>query len=186
MERGVLQGSALRPIVFSLYIADLSNLLESACLLLTEETKLYAAASNSAQLHGDLNGVARWCQDWILLPNVERCRILHFGKRTPGQGIYIEASRWHQDFGVTVIEDLFWTEHIQSVARKASSIVAARKCAKLGTKLTLDLSWSSLGPYGVRFSNKIETNWRWSKDEWHDRHMIVYAHYTRNVWRLWY
>ena len=61
---GVLQGSVLGPALFSFYINDLPDALNSTVRLFADDTVLYNSAINHSTLQDDLNCLQKWESDW--------------------------------------------------------------------------------------------------------------------------
>ena len=70
---GVPQGSILGPLLFFIYINDLSNDLFSNCKLFTDDTSLFAVVNNihtsATTLSQDLNAITNWAFQWKMIFN---------------------------------------------------------------------------------------------------------------------
>ncbi|XP_044757775.1 uncharacterized protein LOC123315934 [Coccinella septempunctata] len=96
--------------------------------MFADDTKIYA---NPLLFYGtlrqDLKRIEKWCADWLipLKISIEKCAVLHLGVNNPrlpyaiyGTPITLCAS--YTDLGVVMTEGLGWSEHVDSVCRKAS------------------------------------------------------------------
>jgi len=74
--------SVLDPLLFLIYINDVDGPMCSKVLTFEDDTKVYSVSSNakdSDRLQQDLRNVCRWPQDWQMLFNVNKCKIMHIG-----------------------------------------------------------------------------------------------------------
>lgn len=73
---GVPQGTVLGPLLFLIYVNDLTVDLRSTCLLFADDVKLISTVANGSQLQRDLDEVNRWSEEWDLPLNPLKCSIL--------------------------------------------------------------------------------------------------------------
>ena len=135
---GIPQGSILGPILFTIYINDLPELLESTVKIFADDTKIYNITSNSNVIQEDLNKLQEWCERWKLYLNVQKCKVLHVGKRNSQceyamkikDEIYkLNISNSEKDLGVTFDCSLTFDAHIQRVVSKANQMIGVVKRA---------------------------------------------------------
>ena len=70
-EHGVPQGSILGPVLFSLYINDLSlNIMESKIVLFADDTNILVSDENINNLQYKLQNVMTELQTWFTLNNL--------------------------------------------------------------------------------------------------------------------
>ena len=72
---GVPQGSVLGPLLFLIYINDLSHQLCCPYFMFADDVKIVGNPSN-AMLQTDLDTICRWTTDWDLPLNVDKCNLL--------------------------------------------------------------------------------------------------------------
>ena len=129
---GVPQGSILGPLLFLIYINDLPEQVDyTSCYLFADDTKLLKAITDTddeLQLQQDLNTLNRWCIEWKLNLNVDKCstmRLTLSSRSTQQRSSYsinnrdLETTHSQRDLGVVVQRDLLWTEHYNKISRKA-------------------------------------------------------------------
>jgi hypothetical protein len=79
---GVPQGSVLGPTLFLIYVNDLECHVTSALFKFADDTKMLAAvktAEDALTLQRDLRALCKWSEDWLMLFNNDKCKIMHFG-----------------------------------------------------------------------------------------------------------
>lgn len=130
---GVLQGSVLGPMAFLVFINDID---ESATLIdlilkFADDTKL----SNQATLPTDqqnmqttLDNLVRWAEDWGMLFNIQKCKVMHIGAKNPSfkynmNGIDLEVVREEKDVGVVTTDSLKFRRHCEEAVRRANAVL---------------------------------------------------------------
>ena len=82
MISGVPQGSVLGPLLFIIYINDIDCSIVSELSKFADDTKLFGEVSSQDQvgkLQSDLRKLSQWSEDWLMLFNVDKCKVMHFG-----------------------------------------------------------------------------------------------------------
>ena len=82
IEYGVPQGSLLGPLLFILYVNDVSRVIEHCSLsLYADDTAVYVHGANTdiiqQKLQSDLNNIANWLLSNKLCINARKCKILN-------------------------------------------------------------------------------------------------------------
>ena len=83
MLSGVPQGSVLGPILFLIYINDLDQDIWNWLLKFADDTKIFGEVGNSSQqqkMQHDLDLMFNWSQEWQMRFNVDKCKVMHFGR----------------------------------------------------------------------------------------------------------
>ena len=133
---GVPQGSVLGPLLFLLYIDDLTSYCEhSESKIFADDTKLYGKVCNVKDaeiLQNDLDNIYEWSKEWNLKFNASKCNILHYGKKNERflyhlNGNLIDHREEEKDLGVYVSEDMTFQKQLQSCVAKANKLLAMIK-----------------------------------------------------------
>ena len=90
VNAGVAQGSILEPLLFSIYINDLSDGLKSECKLFADDTSLFSVVNDintsASDLNADLDKIGNWAFRWKIKfnpdPNRQAQEIIFSRKKT--------------------------------------------------------------------------------------------------------
>ena len=154
MKCGVPQGSILGPLLFIIYINDLSsvsNILTS--VLFADDTTLLDSDSNLTELvnrfNKELVNIVNWLNANRLSLNIDKTNFMIFrpkNKNDPSPNIIINGSLIEQVdkakfLGVIIDNKLTWSDHTKNVTKKISKgigvIIKARKYFNKETLLNL-------------------------------------------------
>ena len=131
IEAGVPQGSVLGPLLFLIYINDITMNIhsdKSNCLLYADDTSLFDIVENpndsADKFNHDLEEMHSWAKTWLVTINPTNT---FSAKRTKQQhpdlfydGKKIHEVSHHTHLGVTLSSNLAWREHILNIYEKAS------------------------------------------------------------------
>ena len=128
---GVPQGSVLGPVLFLLFINDISNSIRSNLRLFADDCVLYkevATQQDCQVLQQDLHLLSHWSKTWQLSFNVSKC--YHLGitrKKIPIEfnysldGKFIARASSTTYLGIFITNNLSWNEHCDNICKKANS-----------------------------------------------------------------
>jgi len=79
-------------------------------------------------LREDLKGLFKWSVDWIMLFNLEKCKVVHFGKNNPKEvysfgGITLKPVQYELDLGIIVQSDLKVSKQCAKVVKTANRVL---------------------------------------------------------------
>ena len=137
VSSGVPQGSVLGPILFLLYINDLTDSLQSQVRLFADDTAVYLTVqgqADSKKLQNDLDILQEWEREWDMEFNPSKCQVVHITRsRRPINTSYsmhgqvldsVDSARY---LGVDITSDLNFTQHINRTTSNASKILGYLK-----------------------------------------------------------
>lgn len=81
---GVPQGSILGPLLFLIYVNDISDNIDSSVRMFADDCVLYRVIhdkSDCAILQGDIDRITQWCADWHMKLNVKKTVHMCFSKK---------------------------------------------------------------------------------------------------------
>ena len=132
---GVPQGSVLGPLLFVIFINDLTEAVNCGVKLYADDTKIYAVVNSdgdSAQFQQQINALFEWSMTWQLQFHPDKCHILKLGKKqvkteytmgTDENKYTLEESVEEKDLGVIIDGKLTFTSHCDKVVGKANKLL---------------------------------------------------------------
>ena len=131
VKSGVPQGSVLGPILFIVYINDIDTGIKGNLSKFADDTKLYgkvASQKDIDMLQDDLRRLFQWSQDWQMLFNVGKCKVLHFGHNNPKHeytlgGLPLASTSAEKDLGVHIQDTLSQSLHTAQVVKRANQVL---------------------------------------------------------------
>ena len=180
VESGVPQGSILSPLLFIIYINDISDaVLYSKTLLFADDTKCFRfikSYSDHQLLQQDLNSLHNWSTRSNLSFKLSKSVHVSFNPNTPTtysiNNSMIHSNSYHKDLGIVVSDDLQWHLHHKYILDKSYKMLGViRRTAfsrfnSITTKAKLyialvrsQLTYCSIiwRPYLVQDINKLES-----------------------------
>ena len=127
-------GSILGPLLFIVYSNDIQSYIQTLKLaFFADDFKLYlpqVEPNATYHLHNDLDNLIIWTTDNQMEFNNTKCKALRItGKKTHSQTNYtinghiIEQVTAMKDLGVIVLNDLSWSQRIETTVSKANKIL---------------------------------------------------------------
>lgn len=137
VKSGVIQGSCIGPLLFILFINDITHVFSSevTCKLYADDLKLYSSFSMQDSAHDNsiseaLRDLANWADQWQLSINIAKCHVLHLGRNNPRFSYCINNIRiddnggYVTDLGVDIDPGLRFDMHIKGIIAKAYQRIA--------------------------------------------------------------
>ena len=146
---GVPQGSVLGPLLFLVYINDIDDNIINKLSKFADDTKLVGKVSTDDQVESmrhDLNELFKWSEDWLMLFNAEKCKVMHFGAGNKlfsynlGGGC-LAVSEGERDLGVNVSIDLKVSKQCMKAAATANCVLGmiSRTISRRSKHITVHL-----------------------------------------------
>lgn len=147
VSSGVPQGSHCAPLLFCLFINDISNAIVSCeFLLFADDLKLFKTIkciNDEVLVQNDLNNLNEWCNKNCLYLNIDKCCFISFFKGNMkfntsyclGNSDLKRVSSV-KDLGVTFNSQLNFNEHINNISVKSSKMLGflLRNCREFSVE----------------------------------------------------
>ena len=118
VKSGVPHLSVLGPILFLIYVSDISDNVSSNVILFANDTKPYSHVERQEDCHTlqeDINKLVNWSEKWLLRFNTEKCKVLHFGHNNKQQHYFMK------DLGVLITDNLKPSSQCTAAVNKTMS-----------------------------------------------------------------
>ena len=130
VSSGVLQSLVLGPILFVIFINDIEDGICGNILKFSDDTKLFCKIDsdvNCAQLRADPRKLHNWSEDWQMLFNLDKCKIMHFGYNNPNNTLLgdhiLETVDEEKDLDVMIWKDLKAYSQCVKIVKTANQIL---------------------------------------------------------------
>ena len=168
---GVPQGSVLGPLLFIVYINDMPTLLTHVCKLFADDSKLIGLICNkqdSINLQSDIDLLVQWAQDWSMLFNDEKCKVMYIGNKKRTKHIYsiksstnlvphiLQETPAEKDLGVYISNNLKWRTQVDHAVQKANSVLGSLKRSfSCWTKISLKILYTVFVRPHLEYANTV-------------------------------
>ena len=163
INSGVPQGSVLGPLLFLIYINDITDDLASLPLIYVHDTTLLEIVDDTAvsagRLNSDLNEIAVWADKWLATMNPVKSRnVVFFLKRNKQvhpplvlNSNMVKDAEFHTHLGLTLQRSMSWRNHVVQVYEKVSKRLNMLKFVtyKLDRSILTSLYESNQTTYGI-------------------------------------
>ncbi|XP_065665615.1 uncharacterized protein LOC136087036 [Hydra vulgaris] len=127
---GVPQESVIAALLFALYINNLPKKLHNVTKLYANDTKVLSQLSSeqcATNLQNDLDIVYKWSQTWLLLFNILKRVVMHYGHNNKKylynlNSIQLKVSDTERDLGVLFNANLKWKNQMSNTSNKTNQM----------------------------------------------------------------
>ena len=138
---GVPQGSVLGPLLFLIYINDISENLQGSARLFADDTSLSYSSRNLQNLqliiNDDLKHLHEWARRWLIIFNPSKTEVLlisntfiDFNMQLVMDNSVLKIVDMHKHLGVTLSSNNKWNKHVELIIKSASKQVSYLRKAK--------------------------------------------------------
>ena len=175
VRSGVPQGSVLGPLLFILYVNDMSDEIKnSECRLYADDTVLCSSVTDLSLLQHDVNCLFDWAKTWGMTFNPLKCCHMQVGTDTPTTQFmlgtdFIPVANSVKYLGVHIDSNLKWNNHITKITAKANRALGLiKRNLKEAPKKTKWIAFTCMvkpileyaspvwSPYAVGLTNSLE------------------------------
>ena len=128
---GVPQGTVLGPLLFSLYINDITEDIDSELRLFADDCVCYREIKNTedtVKLQEDIDRLGCWARSWGMRFQLVKCNIMQITRKRIKkinasyslEGTVLENVEKIKYLGVTITNDLKWNTHVSNICTKAN------------------------------------------------------------------
>lgn len=165
---GVPQGSHIGPILFNLFVNDITeNFANSKCLMFADDLKLFRIINNTydaLSLQNDLNNLSLWCDANLLKLNPAKCNQISF-TRSNNPIIFeyhfnnatLNKVNLIKDLGVLFDQKMTFKSHILKITSQALKVLGC---------IHRDSSFFSIETYKLLYSTLVRSILEYSSVVW--------------------
>ena len=120
IQAGVPQGSVLGPLLFLIYVNDITDNLDSRCFLFADDTLLldevFSPEETANKLNNDLQTISSWADKWLVRMNASKTKSMIFSlkrEKSVHPSLFmddrvIDEIQTHRHLGVSLCSDISW------------------------------------------------------------------------------
>jgi hypothetical protein len=132
IKAGVPQGSVLGPLLFLVFINDITHVIRHCKIrLFADDTCLFIEVDQpdtaAEALNGDLEQIHQWAEKWLVTFSPPKTKEMIITNKAPRphpplslNNHQIESMQSHKHLGLTLTHNLSWREHAEEIAKKAN------------------------------------------------------------------
>ena len=140
----VPQGSVLGPLLFLVYVNDITENLLSISRRFADDTSLSCSSTHIPDIQGisnhDLIIISQWAKQWLVTFNPSKTIAVLFSNRNVQipyllfDNVQIQFVDYHKHLGLTFSSNGKWHDHINNISKSASKLLGMMRSLKLRLK----------------------------------------------------
>ena len=133
VKAGVPQGSVLGPLLFLIYINDITAHISSNIKLYADDTSLFIDVADPSEaarvLNNDLLKIKQWADRWLVTFSAAKTKLLTCSNRKINHpdiifdNVVLPEIESHKHLGLILSNNLSWSEHIDSILKSVSPMI---------------------------------------------------------------
>ena len=144
LNEGLPQGSAISPLLFLLFINDISEYLpeDASSSLFADDTAASVECGKdreqaTGRMQRNINGINEWAEDWKMKLNAVKTQVMVISSKDNDvawkpklhlEGLELEVVREYRFLGVTIDSGLRFEKHLKNVIEKAKKRIKILRC----------------------------------------------------------
>jgi hypothetical protein len=179
VSSGVPQGTVLGPLLFLIYINNITDHIKSSLRLFADDSVLYrpiTSMEDHETIQNDLRTLQKWADDWKMKFNVSKCAVMTITKKKkPSLCNYTMKNETiprvdeHDYLGIRIADDLSWNKHCNNIINKSSKTLGLirRNLHSCNTEVyslayrtlvrpKLEYASTAWSPHTTSYINKLE------------------------------
>ena len=168
---GVPQGTVLRPLLFSLYINDIIEDIDSEQRLFADDCVCYREikdTEDTVKLQEDIDRLGCWARSWGMRFQPAKCNIMQITRKRIKkinasyslEETVLENVEKIKYLGVTITNDLKWNTHVSNICTKANmtlgSLDVKESAYKGSVRPVLEYGSSVCDPQSILLQDELE------------------------------
>ena len=149
VKAGVPQGPILGPLLFLVFINDITESIGTNIRLFADDTSLYLVIENpvndAVRLQLDLQNISTWAKQWLVYFHPDKTVSMLISKRIIRpihpplimNGAPLTEVTSHKHLGIYISNDGSWHDHIKYIMEKGVETVAITKKSKILSRLKI-------------------------------------------------
>ena len=128
VRSGVPQGSCIGPLLFILYINDVTETISPNVFagIYADDLKLFSGTSNHDDIQKSIDSVHDWAVAWNMQLSIPKCSVLNIGSNNNNQpyylnGVVLKSEKLIRDLGIYMNQSLTFDDHVHQIVHKAKS-----------------------------------------------------------------
>ena len=166
---GVPQGSVLGPLLFIIYINDITKVVTCDIKIFADDTSLYITSNDpkavAKTLNENLCNVKKWADQWLVTFNANKTKSMTISNRKKihpplaFNNQVIDNVLNHKHLGIILNDKLNWTEHIkQSLKNVSKSLDVLQKLKNRLDRRTLETIYFSFIRSKIEYGSIVWDN----------------------------